>query len=99
VKVHFHPQASLDLNDATDHYERQRTGLGRQFAVEVHSTVKRIEHSPSAWAIVDPKAGLRRCLTHRFPYGVVYQIQTHRIVVLAVAHLRRRPGYWRSRLE
>ncbi len=42
---------------------------------------------------------VRRCLTHTFPCGILYTIEAESILILAVMHLRRRPGYWRSRLS
>jgi toxin ParE1/3/4 len=98
VNVSFHAQASSELNDAIDFYERQRRGLGREFADEVKSAAQRIKDSPEAWTVVSTDEHLRRCRTHRFPYGLIYQLQNDRIVIFAVAHLRRRPGYWRDRL-
>jgi len=99
VNVRFHPQASSEFADAVDYYERQRRGLGRELAEEVKSAVRRISDAPGAWALVSPDDGIRRCQAHRFPYGLFYRIEDDGVaVVFAVAHLRRRPGYWRDRL-
>ena len=99
VTVEFHSQASAELNDAVDYYNQQKPDLGRRFAAEVRSAVQRIQDHPQAWTLVAEPDGLRRCQTHRFPYGLIYQLQPGRIVIVAVAHLHRRPGYWRSRVE
>jgi toxin ParE1/3/4 len=99
VNVEFHSEASIELNDAVDYYNQLQPELGRRFADEVRLAVRRIEDHPEAWAFIEEKENLRRCLTHRFPYGLIYQIQPHRILIIALVNLRRRPGYWRSRVD
>jgi toxin ParE1/3/4 len=99
VKAEFHSEASIEFNGAVDYFNQQEPNLGRRFADEVRVAVRRIEDHPEAWALIEEKENLRRCLTHGFPYGLIYQIQPHRILIIAVANLRRRPGYWRSRVE
>ena len=99
MNVEFHSQASAELNDAVDYYNQREAGVGRRFAEEVRNAVRRIEDFPQAWALVAEEEGLRRCQTNRFPYGLIYQVQPQRILIIAVAHLHRRPGYWRSRLD
>jgi hypothetical protein len=41
---------------------------------------------------------IRRCLVNRFPYGIYYGIKDGTIVVIAVAHLKRKPAYWKTRM-
>lgn len=52
--------------------------------------------NPGSWAVIDQD--VRRCLTHTFPYGILYTIEREHILVVAVMHLHRQPGYWRNRL-
>jgi toxin ParE2 len=59
--------------------------------------VDRIERFPEAWHPLSE--GIRRCRLGRFPYGLIYAMDNSDIVVLAVAHLHRRPDYWRDRLK
>jgi len=63
----------------------------------VLSAAERISLYPEAWHPLDE--GLRRCRMNRFPYGLIYAIENGDILVLAVAHLHREPGYWRDRLK
>jgi toxin ParE1/3/4 len=49
----------------------------------------------SAWPILE--GDVRRCLVNRFPYGVLYSVESDRVYVLALMHLHRRPGYWKDR--
>ena len=56
----------------------------------------RIRKYPRAWSKVSKNT--RRCLVSRFPYGVMYKVRSDALLILAVAHLNRRPGYWHGRL-
>lgn len=93
----FHPEAEAELSAAVDYYESCQEGLGLDFAIEVHAAVKRIVEHPKAWPILDEP--IRRCLTNRFPYGVLYLEDEDRILILAVMHLHRNPDYWKDRVE
>ena len=60
-------------------------------------TVRRIKEFPEAW---QPLGGsIRRCQIRRFPYGLIYEPSVSEIVIIAVAHLHRKPEYWRLRVE
>jgi plasmid stabilization system protein ParE len=96
VKVRFLEAARNELRDAIRFYEAQRSGLGAEFRDEVRSTLERIKHLPEAWHPLSQNT--RRCRTHRFPYGVIYQVKVEEILVVAIAHLHRRPEYWKKRI-
>lgn len=70
-------------------------GLGKSFAAEVESTISLIRQFPEAGVLVGTTQ--RRVVVARFPYSVVYRQYPDLVVVVAVAHQRRRPGYWRRR--
>ena len=93
----FHPDARLELNAAAEHYEQAQIGLGSVFVDEVYAGIQRICTYPEAWTLLTPT--VRRCLIHRFPYGIVYRIRHDEAQILAVAHLNRKPGYWNLRLK
>lgn len=93
----FHAEAAREFEKAIEYYEVREAGLGFDFASEVRGAIQRIVDYPEAWGELQP--GVRRCLVRRFPYGVVYAIHSSQIIILAVMHLRRRPGYWRDRTE
>jgi len=65
------------------------------FLPETEQAMQAIAESPMTWRIIEGK--LRRRLIRRFPFGILYHVEPERIVIVAVAHLRRRPGYWRGR--
>ncbi len=70
MKYSFHPEAEVEFNQAIDYYENCAEGLGNDFAVEVYSAIEQIVAYPKAWTIL--AEDVRRCLTRRFPYGVLY---------------------------
>jgi len=91
----FHPEAEAELNAAIDWYEERQPGLGLDLAAEVQAAVERAMQLPEAWSELAP--GIRRVLTHRFPYGILYAQAGTTLHVLAVMHLSRQPGYWEGR--
>jgi len=88
--------AQIELDDAFAWYETEQKGLGKSFVREVQHTLKRIGVFPESCQFIVP--GLRRCLTRRFPYMVVYGLEANTIVVVAVAHMHREPLYWQNRV-
>lgn len=92
----FHPDAEEELFSAIEYYEEREPGLGQQFSIEVTTAIANAADFPTAWPVIEDD--IRRSHTHRFPYGILYSIEANSILVLAVMHLRREPGYWRSRL-
>ena len=91
----FHPEAETELLEAIAYYESCAPGLGEDFSLEVYSTVQNILSYPHAWPIVEDD--VHRCLTSRFPYGVLYSIESDGIYILAVMHLHRHPDYWKHK--
>ncbi len=96
MKYSFHPKAREELLEAISYFEECRSGLGLEFSMEVFSAVQRIIHFPSAWSKFSENT--RRCLTNRFPFGIIYQIAGEEVVIVAVMQLNREPGYWKKRI-
>lgn len=92
----FLPDAFSEFEEAVSYYDQHGLGLGDEFTEEVYDTISRILHTPETW----PQYFMttRRCLMHRFPYGVIYQAREDHIIITAVAHCRREPFYWKERL-
>jgi toxin ParE2 len=97
VTVRFLEVAEIELDQAVHWYESQAPGLGESFLIEVLSAIERVSLYPEAWHSFGE--GLRRCRLNRFPYGLIYAVENDDILVLAVAHLHRKPSYWRDRLK
>jgi toxin ParE1/3/4 len=94
--VRFHPDAHKELEAAEAYYDAQLLGLGRAFLAEVERTVLRIAEQPNAGSPYK-RTPFRFRLTRRFPYVVYYTVLAGIIWIAAVAHGRRRPGYWMKR--
>ena len=91
----FHNDAADELEEAAVFYESRVAGLGKSLVNEVERTVSLIERYPDAGAAVGRNR--RRVRLDRFPYSVVYRKTADTLVIIALAHQRRRPGYWRGR--
>jgi len=89
--------AQLEFNEAKEFYEIEQTGLGAKFGNEIKNGFLRIQQFPQAWPS-DCKE-TRRYLTRKFPYKIIYSIQENEIVILAFAHLHRKPNYWVDRIK
>ena len=86
-QVRTYPRAEADVAEARDWYDQQRPGLGREFLQVVRQALMELEQHPQRHAVY--YRGIRRILTHRFPYKLFYTIQDERVEVLRVLHSRR----------
>jgi toxin ParE1/3/4 len=97
-KITFHEEADSEIHEAALYYEERTADLGLAFLDEVEKTSERILAHPMAYQRVTEE--VRQALVARFPYSILYVIESdEHIRVIAVAHLKRRPGYWRKRLQ
>ena len=91
----FHPEALEEADHAALFYSSRQVGLDRRFVEALEDTVARIRRNPSLYRRVDD--GIRKCRLPRFPYAVIFRDTNESIEIIAVMHLKRQPGYWRSR--
>lgn len=96
MRLEFHAEALAELHIAAEYYESRQAGLGARFLDMVDETLERITRDPLAWSPADED--VRRCLMRVFPFGILYTIEPELILILAVAHLAREPGYWVPRV-
>ena len=94
-ELRVHPEARREFNDAIDYYERESPGLGLIFTNEVDSGFARIREYPDAAPPVAKR--VRRLVLAKFPFSLIYEARDDFLMVLAVAHHRKRPYYWRIR--
>ena len=93
--IRFHEEARIEFLDIVAYYEEARVGLGDRFYAEVEIVAARVGRMPGLGS--PHKYGTRRMYPKKFPFSVVYVVRELEIVILAVAHFRRRPSYWRKR--
>jgi plasmid stabilization system protein ParE len=97
MKVEFFPAAEQELIEASKHYEAQLQGLGNEFLLEVERVSAVLVELPSLGEKLDSIH--RRLPLQRFPYALIFRRDADVIRVVAVAHRRRRPGYWSPRVQ
>ena len=97
MEVLFHPDAVDEAAAARQWYADRSTVAATAFDAELDRGVDSLREAPLRWP-PDSK-DVRRLLLRRFPFALVYRIKLDEIQVIAVAHLHRRPGYWRDRTE
>jgi plasmid stabilization system protein ParE len=97
MSVGFHPEASREFQAASTYYENEIPGLGKGFISELERIAELIEANPAIGKPIDDI--FRRAVLVRFPFSVIYHAQHDKIWIIAVAHQRRKPGYWRNRTD
>ena len=96
MRYEFHPDALAEYEAAALYYAERDPAVAQRFVAAVEDAIDRILDSPTRWRVLDED--VRRCLTRVFPYGVLYTIEPEFVLVVAVMHCSREPGYWRRRV-
>ncbi len=96
MKCWFHQEAHTEFLESVVYYESQQAGLGRRFLEAVKEAVRRIQAHPNIYPLVGVKS-TRQCRIPKFPFGVIYRINSGRLEIIAVMHLHRKPLYWQKR--
>jgi plasmid stabilization system protein ParE len=103
VHLELHPGAVQEVDAIIDWYEEQRAGLGAEFLAQLRRDLQVITENPRTsppWPGARAKAlDVRRLIMERFPFALPYVMREDLVVVLAIAHVRRRPGYWLERAK
>lgn len=95
MRVDFHPAAMRETEDAQAWYEERSVIAASAFLREFSLAIQRMRQAPNRHALAE--RGTRRILLDRFPFTIYYRVAHETLVVVAVAHQKRRPGYWSSR--
>jgi plasmid stabilization system protein ParE len=93
----FLPEAEDEFREATRYYETEAPGVGVTFVAEVRRAVGWIVDNP--YAAVAVGSGIRSKSLNHFPYNIFYAVEPDLILIVAVAHQKRRPRYWRARIK
>ena len=93
----FLSPAEEEMTEAALFYDSRSDGLGSDFLDDVQRAVDRLSDYPHSGEPID--SAFKRTLLHRFPFSLIYAVEQTGIVIVAVAHYGRVPGYWRSRIN
>jgi plasmid stabilization system protein ParE len=94
--IRYHPAAEDELLAEIGYLELRVAGLGRRFYAEVRKAEDLITEFPKSAPEIAP--GIRKHLLRNFPFSIFYSIEENGLLILAVAHHRRRPRYWMDRV-
>lgn len=95
IEYEFLPPAEEEMIEASEFYEARSEGLGFEFLDDVQRVIDLVREHPKIGQSVG--GGFRRAVLRRFPFSIIYSEERNEIVIIAVAHTKRRPGYWRGR--
>ncbi len=95
--VRFHPEAAEEVEAATDWYRERSAEAAAGFVAELNHAIERVAELPETWP--NYKANTRRFIFRVYPFSLVYRIEGNDVEIVAVAHAKRKPGYWASRAE
>ena len=92
----LHPEALQEVDEAAAFYKERQPGLEKRFLEALQDAIARIRRNPLMYRRVEGET--RKCRVLHFPYGVIYRLDGNEdLEILAVMHLRKPPGYWKSR--
>ena len=101
MRLRLHPSALAELDEAVGYLENERSGLGQRLFAEVRLRVGQAARLPTSGSPVSGFAerhDVRQFVVRRFPYLVVTALIGEERLVVAIAHTRREPGYWKTRV-
>lgn len=93
--MRYLPRARDDVLAAVEFYEAEAPGLGADFLAMLRHAIDVVSSTPEIGSRY--AAGTRRIILQRFPFSLIYEITPDQLLVVAVAHHRRRPDYWQQR--
>lgn len=97
IGYRFLPLAEEEMIEASDFYEARSEGLGFEYLDDVQRIIDLARDYPKIGQSIT--GGFRRAVLQRFPFSIIYSEEPSEIVIIAVAHAKRRPGYWRGRKD
>jgi toxin ParE1/3/4 len=96
MRLEFHPEALAEYEDAARYYSECQPGLEMRFITAVEHVIQQIMDAPEVWRILEED--VRWHLTRLFPFAVLYTIEKDYVLIIAIMHCHREPGYWRERV-
>lgn len=97
IRLQIAPEAEAELAAAAEWYETRRAGLGVELVATVDGAFDAIVAAPLSYAVWRDDRAYRRHIVNRFPYVILFTVDEDMVVIVAVAHSHRQPGYWVQR--
>jgi toxin ParE1/3/4 len=95
--VRWHLDAKEEADRAAAFYKEQQLGLEQRFLDNLEEALHRVQQHPLLYRVVAPN--IRKCKIKRFPLGIIFRIRVDCIEIIAIMHVRRKPGYWTKRAK
>lgn len=95
MTIRWQPAAVEEVDAIAAFYQEKQEGLEQRFLEVLEDALRRIGRRPHMYQTIEKD--IRRCRLPRFPYGIIFRMQTEHIEIIAVMHLHRQPGYWQAR--
>ena len=96
MRYEFHPAALEEYRQTALWYAEREQRVAQEFVASIEDAIGRIVEAPTRWRVVEED--VRRCLTRVFPFAILYTIEDNFLLIVAVMHCSREPGYWKSRI-
>jgi plasmid stabilization system protein ParE len=94
-RIDFHPEATRELEESAVWYQERSEAAAKGFALAVDVAINEISHHPKRFPRVDRRH--RACNLRKYPFQIIFRQTGEDIFLIAIAHAKRRPGYWRDR--
>jgi len=92
----FHAEALEQYEEAAQYYASKQADLDLRFINSIQDAIRLILEDPLRWRAF--YGDIHRCFTRVFPYAILYAVEPDFVLIVAVAHCSRNPGYWRHRI-
>jgi plasmid stabilization system protein ParE len=94
--IGFLTEAENEMYSAIDYYDNEAESLGDRFLDEIKLAFQKIQKNPQRWMILEDN--IHKFILRKFPFNIFYKIDPDYIVIIAIAHQKRKPNYWKSRI-
>jgi len=95
MTLQYHPEAAKELTSSIQYYEEKSIGLGAEFLDEIEEAIAQALAHPQSGSLLTKQD--RRILLDKFSYEIIYEVSGDTVTINAVKHMKRKPGYWKSR--
>jgi plasmid stabilization system protein ParE len=91
----FHPQTWQEVEAAEAWYRQRSYEASVRFLLEIYDALENLTQWPQRWPFY--QYGTRRFVLHQFPFSIIYRDESAAVSIVAIAHHKRKPGYWKNR--